>query len=312
MTVGHGQVGRGRVGCALLTVYVAWGATYPAIRVLDRTVPPMTGMGARFLCAGALLLGGLAIVSPRRLRTGLRQGTRPALAAAAIGAWILGDIGLIAWAEKHVDAGLASLVIASVPLWTIVTRVFAGPRPVRLELLAVLAGLAGLVILVRPGSGGVGWVLMLIFAAGLEATGEVAGQRVGQPADPLVATGCQLLGAGTVLLVAGAATGEFGRLHPTGAGTAAAFAFLVLPGSVLGYAAFVWLLANTPVQVAATYAYVNPVVAVALGALLLGEHIGLVTVAGAALILLSVAAALYAQPSGGMTTHERDGVVRDD
>ncbi|MBV8934006.1 MAG: EamA family transporter, partial [Kutzneria sp.] len=185
MTVGQRRGGANRhvVAVALLTVYVAWGATYPAIRVLDRTVPPLTGMGARFLCAGALLLGGIAIVAPRRLRAGLR----PVAGSVAAGVWILGDIGLIAWAEQHVDAGLAALVIASVPLWVVLTRAVTGSRPIRLEVAAVVVGFVGLLVLLRPGSGvtGLGWMLLLVLAALIEATGEVASQRMTQPPDSL-------------------------------------------------------------------------------------------------------------------------------
>src|SRR5262249_52851849 len=132
---------------ALLTVYLAWGATYPAIRGLDRVVPPLLGMGARFLLAGLLLLGVLAAFDRRRLVATPAECAR----AAGIGVWILGDIGLIALAEQHIEAGLAALVIASVPLWVIVSRTVFPPRPGRRELIAVVAGFAGLIVLTRPG-----------------------------------------------------------------------------------------------------------------------------------------------------------------
>jgi drug/metabolite transporter (DMT)-like permease len=273
-----------RTWVALATVYVAWGATYPAIKVLGETVPPLVGMGARFLLAGLLLMA----VRPR-------PGTwRQRAAAAGVGVWILGDIGLIAWAEQHVDAGLASLLIASVPLWVIGVRAVLRQRPARAELVAVAVGFAGLVVLLRPGSVALAWGALLLVAAVLEASGEVGSQRLTQPPDALTATAWQLCGAGVVLLVAGAAIGEPRRVDWAGmtAATGWAFAFLVLPGSVLAYAAFVWLLAHRPVQLVATYAYVNPVIAVGLGAVLLGERIDALTVVGAVLVLLAVAAAV--------------------
>lgn len=277
---------------ALLTVYVAWGATYPAIRVLGETMPPLIGMGARFLLAELLLFAALAVRDRRRLAADRGQQLR----AAAVGVWILGDIGLIAWAEQHVEAGLASLVIASVPLWVILLRSATGPRPVRKEWLAVAVGFGGLVVLLRPGSGtvAVGWVLLLVLAAAIEASGQVTSQQVGQPPDPFTATAWQLTGAGVALLAAGAAIGEIDSLHPAGftTGTAVAFVFLVVPGSLFAYAAFVWLLARRPVQLVATYAYVNPVVAVLLGWALLGEHVDAVTILGAGLVLVSVAIAV--------------------
>ena len=209
------------------------GATYPAIRILGQTVPPLLGMGARFLLAGLLLFGVLALRDRRRLAGHWDQRWR----AAGLGVWILGDIGLIAWAEQHVEAGLAALVIASVPLWVILLRTSTGSRPVRPELLAVTVGVAGLVVLLRPGTGSValGWVLLLVPAAVIEATGVVTSQHLAQPPDPFTATAWQLTGAGTALLAAGAALGELERCTTSAftADTAIAFAFLVLPGSLL-------------------------------------------------------------------------------
>lgn len=304
---------------ALLTVYVAWGATYPAIRVLGETVPPLLGMGARFLLAGLLLFAALGIWDRRRLVAAWRQQLR----AAAAGVWILGDIGLIAWAEQHVEAGLAALVIASVPLWVILLRVATRHRPLHRELVAVAFGFAGLVVLLRPGSStvAIGWMLLLILAAVIEASGQMTSQHLDQPADALTATAWQLTGAGLALLTAGAALGEIDRVDPSSftSETAWAFAFLVVPGSLVAYAAFVWLLATSPIQLVASYAYVNPVVAVALGWALLDERVDAITVLGAGLVLVSVLFALRtqlapkAQPiQGGSATSGSPELARTD
>ena len=210
-----------RVVASLLIVYVAWGATYPAIAVLVRTVPPLLGMGARFLI-------GLSSAS---------------------------------------DARRARRFVACV------------------------AGFGGLAIVVGPGGGGaLGWFAVLVAAAAFEASGEVGGSHVPQIPEALWATVLQLLGAGAALTVAGVAAGELSGIEwaAMDGDTLLAFGFLVIVGSVLAYPALVWLLANTPTSTAATYAYVNPVVALVLGAVLLDERVSVAALVGAAIVLGSV------------------------
>jgi drug/metabolite transporter (DMT)-like permease len=293
----HATATRGRVrtGVALGAVYLAWGGTYPAIRVLVGDVPPLLGTAARFALAAALLLGWLAV------RGVPRAPGRKLAAAAVIGTVILGDIGILAVAERRVPAGLAALVIASVPLWVVLVRATLGDRPGRRALLAVAAGFAGIALLVLPGGSAVGasgaWLLVLVGAALIEAMGEVASQRVDLPDDGRLSTVVQLGAAAAVLAVAGLVAGEAGRFDP-GALTwasAGAFAYLVVPGSLVAYGAFVWLLARVPVTTVSTYAYVNPVVAVAAGALLLGEVVTPTVLAGAVVVLGSVAVLVSAR-----------------
>jgi drug/metabolite transporter (DMT)-like permease len=282
---------RGRTAMALALVYVAWGATYPAIAVVVRTVPPWTAMGARFLAAGLVLGGALRLLGrPDRSTWRERSG------AVVVGPWILGSIGIIAVAEKHVESGLAALLIGSVPLWVVVIERLLGLRPLgRTRAVAGLVGFAGLALVVGPGGGGdLAWVADLLGAAAFEASGELGGTRVVQPADDLWATVWQLAGAGVVLLGAGALTGELGRLRPWAGETWVAFAFLVLVGSVVAYPALVWLLAHTPTSTASTYAYVNPVVALLIGAVLLDERLSPLALAGAAVVLAGVAGVVAA------------------
>jgi drug/metabolite transporter (DMT)-like permease len=275
-----------RTACALIVVYLAWGGTYPAIRVMVETVPPLIGTGARFLVAGAVMAVALAALG--RLRA-----TRAAvLAAAAVGAVILGDIGVLAIAEREVPAGLAALIIASVPLWVIALQLAHRQRVTRSTAIAVCIGLAGMVLLVSPGGEApLLWLLVLVLAAAVEAAGQFYSQRLRLPEDPLVSTTVQLLAAGAVLVAAGAALGELADVQPTrfSGDSVLAFAYLVIPGSLVAYTAFVWLLRNAPIRTVATYAYVNPVVAVAVGAVLLGEQVTATTIAGGALLLSSVA-----------------------
>jgi drug/metabolite transporter (DMT)-like permease len=253
------------------------------------TAPPLVATGVRFIVAGVLLYGWLLV---RGGRDRVRLPRREAAGAAIVGMVILGDIGLLALAEQEVPAGLAALIIASVPLWIVLLRLAAGERPARLTLAAVVAGLAGVALLVAPGGGSgapLGWLLLLVGAAAIEATGQFFSPRAPLPADALVSTAVQLLAAGATLAVAGLAAGE--KIDPGrfSGDALLAFAYLVGPGSLVAYAAFVWLLANVPISTVSTYAYVNPVVAVFVGWALLDEEITPAIAAGALAVLASVA-----------------------
>ncbi len=279
---------------ALTIVYLAWGGTYPAIRVMVETVPPLIGTGARFLVAGAVMAVALAAAGR------LHAHRRAIAGAAVVGTVILGDIGVLAAAEQEVPAGLAALIIASVPLWVVALQV-AHRQPIsRRTALAVGAGLGGMALLVSPGGDApVLWLLVLVAAAAVEAVGQFYSQRTELPDDPLVSTTVQLLAAGAALVLAGALLGELGeaRAGTFSTNSLLAFAYLVVPGSLVAYTAFVWLLRNAPIGTVATYAYVNPVVAVVVGALLLDERITSAMLAGGVLILSSVALVVTASGS---------------
>jgi drug/metabolite transporter (DMT)-like permease len=271
---------------ALLVVYLAWGGTYPAIRVMVETVPPLIGTGARFLIAGSLMAVALAAAG----RLSADRGA--VLGAAAVGTVILGDIGVLAVAEQAVPAGLAALIIASVPVWIVALQLAHGQQVPRRMALAVCAGIVGMALLVSPGGDGpLTWLLVLVMAAAVEAAGQFYSQRAPLPEDPLVSATVQLLAAGGALVLAGAAAGELDDVQPGrfSGDSVMAFSYLVILGSLLAYTAFVWLLRNAPIGLVATYAYVNPVVAVAVGAGLLGERVTAGMLAGGALILGSVA-----------------------
>jgi drug/metabolite transporter (DMT)-like permease len=277
---------------ALCVVYLAWGATYPAIRVMVETVPPLLGTGARFLIAGMLLYGFLAV---RRGSLRVQATARELAGAALIGTIILGDIGLLAVAEQEVPAGLAALIIASVPLWIVLLRLIHQERVPRGTLGAVAAGFGGVASLMFPGdrAGGapLDWLLVLVLAALIEAVGQYYSKRAPLPGDALVTTTIELVAAALVLLLTGLAIGEVGdlRLDRFSPESLAAFAYLVGPGSLLAYSAFVWLLENAPISIVSTYAYVNPMVAVFLGWLVLSEEVTTIIVGGALVILTSVA-----------------------
>jgi drug/metabolite transporter (DMT)-like permease len=277
----------------LTTLYLAWGSTYLAIRVMVETMPPLLATGARFLAAGGLLVGALALLGGlRRIRF---RGSE-LFGALVLGALILvGGIGLLTVAEETVPSGLSALVVASVPLWVVVLRLLLRERVSPATLVGVAVGFAGVALLMAPGGRPQGapltGLLILFAAAASTAAGAVATPRLPLPADALLATALEMVAAGALLVIVGAIAGETGELDldQFSARSLLAFAYLVGVGSILAYTAFVWLLQNAPVSLVATYAYVNPAVAVFLGWVVLSEEITLTMLAGAVVIVGSVA-----------------------
>jgi drug/metabolite transporter (DMT)-like permease len=276
---------------ALWVVYLVWGSTYLAIKVAVRTLPPFLTAGTRFLAAAALLTGILAIA-----RRSLRVAPREALAAAGLGVALLAcGVGLVHVAETRIDSSIAAMIAGSVPLQIVLWRRIAGEQVPRQTVLAALVGLGGLALVVGPdglagGSTAVGLLVMLT-ASLAWSRGSFVSRRLRIPADPFVATVYEMLGGGLVLAVAGLVAGEAGDLDRAALepGPLAAWAYLAVFGSVIGFSAYAWLLGKAPISQVVTHQYVNPLVAVALGALLLDERPGLATLAGAALIVGAVA-----------------------
>jgi drug/metabolite transporter (DMT)-like permease len=282
-----------RVWLGLAIIYLVWGGTYLAIRVMDRTVPPLLGSSARFLLAGAILSAALLARGGReRMRATPRQ-----LAAAALLGLLLpaGGNGLVTVAERHVPAGLAALIIASVPLWVVLLRRLTGDRIARATAVGVGVGFSGVALLLLPGNRPAGvtaaGLLLVVLAAALWATGTFLSGRLPLPRDLLAATAIEMLIGGVALGAIAIPVGELGDVHPGrfNLGTAWSFVYLVTIGSLLAYSVYTWLLKNVPVSKVATYAYVNPVVAVLLGWWALGEAISGLTVVAAGVIVASVA-----------------------
>jgi drug/metabolite transporter (DMT)-like permease len=282
-----------RVWAGLLTVYVVWGSTYLAIRVMVETVPPMLGSGVRFLLAGLIFAAVLAL---RGGPGALRVSRRELAACAAVGtALLLGGNGLVAVAETDVPSGLAALVVASVPLWVVVFRRAAGEPVGAVTAVSVGVGFAGVAVLLLPGDrpedAPLTGVLIVVAAAFSWAAGSFASSRLAMPADPLRSTAVQMLCAGTAMVLVGLLAGEGADVRPGSFSTDSvlAFAYLVAAGSLLAFTAYVWLLRNAPISQVATYAFVNPVVAIALGAVILGEEVTPLVAVGAVVIVASVA-----------------------
>jgi len=275
---------------ALWVVYLVWGSTYLGIKLAVRTLPPLLTAGTRFLAAAAILAAILAIA-----RRSLRVERREALAAAGLGVALLAcGVGLVHVAETRIDSGVAAMIAGSVPLQIVVWRALAGERVPRATVLAAVVGLLGLALVVGPGGVGGGSVavgLLVMLAASLSwSRGSFVSRRLALPGDPFVATVYEMLGGGLVLVGAGLVAGEAGQLGTDAfqPGPVAAWAYLAVMGSVVGFSAYAWLLKHAPISQVVTHQYVNPLVAVALGALLLGERPAPTTLAGAALIVGAV------------------------
>jgi drug/metabolite transporter (DMT)-like permease len=283
-----------RVWSALGAIYVIWGSTYLAIRIMVETVPPALASGVRFGLAGTLLLGALALRGggPRSIAASRAQLAHCAVVGTLLAA---GGNGLVTVAERDVPSGLAALLIASVPLWIVIYRTLAGDRLPGPTLAGVALGFLGVGVLLLPGgrpSGvHVAMALLIVLAAACWGLGSFIAQRVSLPADPLVSTGWQMLFGGAVMAVGGLVAGEGGRVDVAAFSTKSilAFVYLVLIGSIVAFSCYAYLLAHAPISQVSTYAYVNPVIAVILGALVLGEAVAPVTVVGMALIVASVA-----------------------
>ena len=282
----------GLVIAALLVVYVVWGSTYLAIRVVVQQAPPLLGMGTRYLTA-ALLLGTLLAVrgGVRRLRV-----TRRELAGCAFVGLMLPVLGngMVSVGEDHgVPSGVTALLIAIAPLMITVFRFASGDRPRAWTWLGVLLGFGGLGYLVLAGrsTGHVplGAALIVLFASTCWAFGSWSQPRLPLPRDAFVMPVHEMWTGGTVLVVVGLLRGERLALSSYDGRTWLAWAYLVVFGSMLAFTAYVWLLAHAPISLVATYAYVNPVVAVLLGAAILGEPVTHAVLIGGAVIVAAVA-----------------------
>ena len=289
------------VWAALWTVYIVWGSTYLAIRLTVETMPPLITGGVRFMLAGLVMYTVLLV---RRGRAHVSFSKKELGGAVFVGtALIVGGNGLVMIAEQYVPSGVASLLIATVPLWVILFRALAKDNVPRGTLGGVLLGFIGVALLVLPGdrpeAAPIGGMLLLLLAAFFWAGGSVSSRRVSLPGDPFLSTAVQMFTGGFVSLALGLIRGEASGLDPStfSARSWWAVIYLVLIGSLLAFTAYVWLLQHAPVSKVATYAYVNPVIAVFLGWIVVDEEITAYVLAGAAVIVSSVAFILRREAS---------------
>ncbi|MCV0402771.1 MAG: EamA family transporter [Chloroflexi bacterium] len=291
---------------ALLVVYVVWGSTYFAIAVVIETLPPLLSAGLRFSVAGAVMLGALLLAA--RVRHERMVLERPSLAhwrsAFIVGALLLlGGNGGVVLAEQYIPSGTAAVLIATVPIWLAVfDALLMRRRPGALVITGLVAGIIGVAILVAPVEGiesldplGVG---LVIAAAMSWAIGSLYARRAPLPRSQLLGTGMEMLAGGIVILIAGTLMGELGRADVStfSLRSVIALGYLIVFGSLAAFTAYTWLLAHVPVSTVGTYAYVNPIVAVALGAVFLSEPITLPRIAATVVIIGAVVAMVSGRP----------------
>jgi drug/metabolite transporter (DMT)-like permease len=282
-----------RVWTALGIVYVVWGSTYLGIRVVVETMPPLLTSGVRFVAAGAIMWAAMAI---RRGLGGVRIDRRQLLACVIVGACLVaGGNGLVMVAEQDVPSGLAALIMAAIPLWVVLLRRATGERVGAATLAGVAVGFVGVALLLLPGGGGahapLGPLLVVVCASFLWSVGTILSRRLPLPPDAFVSTSVQMITGGLIAAAAGLVHGEAGDFDVGSFSTRSwvALAYLVFVGAIVAYTAYSWVLQHAPVSTVATYAYVNPVVAVFLGWLILDEQVTLAILVAAAIIVGSVA-----------------------
>jgi drug/metabolite transporter (DMT)-like permease len=291
------------VWIGLLVLYLVWGSTYLGISIAVETIPPFLMAAVRFILAGLILLTwsiareGRAFVPPTR-----REWRDSAIVGSLL---IGGGMGMVAFGEQTIPSGITALLIATMPVWVaILGRIFLGERLPRVAILGIVVGFVGVAILVGPSAfGGTGALDPLGLAAVLFSpiawsSGSLfASHRAVLPKRPLVATGVQMLLGGLVLTVMAAVTGEFAVLDlgAISRESVIALVYLLVMGSLVAFTVYGWMLRVAPLPLVATYAYVNPVIAVILGAIILGETVDLRTVVAGAVIVFSVAVIVTAR-----------------
>jgi len=290
----HPEQNRLRVALAFTLVYIFWGSTYLGIRIGVEHLPPLVMTGTRFTIAGALMLAYCAI-SGRGIRISVPQALR--LAAIGILLLTMGNT-ILAWAELSVPTGLAALIVAITPLWMLIleTWVFRSTDRVSAAGIAGLfLGFAGLAVLLWPqlmstttiGKRELFGSLSLLGGSFCWSVGSSLSKRWQKGIDPFSASAWQMLFSGATNLLLALVLGEYAHALWTWRGVAAV-AYLIVFGSWIGFSAFIWLIQNVPMSKVATYAYVNPVVAVFLGWLVLHERIDGYILAGSAIIVIAV------------------------
>jgi drug/metabolite transporter (DMT)-like permease len=284
---------RARIVAAFAAVYIIWGSTYLAIHFAIQTLPPFLMAGVRFLIAGAGLYVFLRL---RGMPPPARELWAKALIVGAL--LLLGGNGAVVWSQQYVPTGVAALLVAIVPCWMVLLEWLRpnGTRPTAFVGIGLLLGTIGIAILIGPDALGGGRVepigaIVLVIGSFAWASGSIYSRSVRLPASPVQFTAMQMLCGGACLLIFGLLQGEAGAIEPTGisARSVVAVLYLIVFGSLIGYSAYIWLLrVSTPAKVA-TYAYVNPVVAVLLGSLFAGEALTGRMMLAAAVIVTGVA-----------------------
>lgn len=287
-----------KVALGLGVMYLAWGTTYIGIALTIETMPPLLSMSFRFVAASALLI----------LFLGLRNGwqslhlTRSQLASSIfLGVLMLGvGLGTMSLATRVVPIGVASLIVAAMPIWTALFRTLDRDRPKLISLAGIIGGLIGIAFIMlpgqtqaRPGAADENvtvWMFIILFGNLCWSLGSFLAPRMDTPENPLVLSTYEMAGAACALLIAGLIHKEsVGDFFDASARSWGGWVYLVVIGSLVGYTVYTWLLENAPITLVSTYAYINPVVAVALGIIIFSEKLSANIIIGGVIVLVSVA-----------------------
>jgi drug/metabolite transporter (DMT)-like permease len=305
-----------QIWLALLAVYIIWGSTYLGIRFVVETIPPFMSGGVRFLVSGLLLYGW------RRLAGDPAPTRSQWKSAAIVGLFLLlGGNGLLSWSEQTIPSGVASLLIGATPMMLVVLEALrpGGVRPGWVQILGLGIGFGGIALLVGPSDFGsqqqFDWmgVVGCLLAAFLWAIGSIYSRSADFPPSAMLFTGMEMLAGSAGLLIASALLGEWAgfRLEEVAPRSLYGLVYLVAFGSLIGFVSYGWLLRNAPVSLVATYAYVNPLVAILLGAWLGGEVLNFRILASGLVIIASVALINYSRQAR-MKPVKPVGVPADD
>jgi drug/metabolite transporter (DMT)-like permease len=285
---------------AFAALYLIWGSTYLGILFAIQSIPPFLMAGARFLFAGLIMFAIARTQGP--LRSTWSEWRTSVIVGACL---LLGGNGGVTLSEKFIESGLASLIVATVPIYiTLLGWLFGmAPRPAPIVWLGLAGGFLGVAILMGPAlrfSGNshsaIGMSILLL-SSFIWSAGSLYSRTVKHAASPFLAAAQQMFCGGVLLLLVGVFVGEPKHFHLGNITNLSlgAFAYLVLIGAIVGYTAYFWLLRHCDPAKVATYAYINPIVAVLLGALFAHETVTLRTVLAAALIIGSVALVITVQ-----------------
>jgi drug/metabolite transporter (DMT)-like permease len=295
---------RASVLLAMGLLYLVWGSTYLAIRVSVETMQPLVSCGVRFLLAGLLVGTVLAVLG----RLGPMPTWSELRGSALAGTWIImGGVGMVSITETHVASNLTAVLASTTSLWVVGYRALGGERIGRGAIAGAAIGIVGVFVLLSPGGSGADdpWLLLAIVAALFWSTGSFYGRRLTQPADPFVGAVVQMLVAGTVMLVVGVVLDGVDSLDPTVPSVRSwlGLAYLAVAGAA-AFSAYVWALKNLPISTVVSHQYVNPAVAVVLGAIILDESLGVSALIGAALVIAAVFATVRSEASPSPISEE--------
>lgn len=284
---------------ALFTVWILWGSTYLGIRVAVQTIPPFLMAGIRYMIAGAIL-AGIMLIWKRDLLSQLRAPQWRSLAMTAFLLLGVGN-GLLCYAEMTVQSGIAAIVVATVPIWMVVVAAFASRTRVTLGAgIGLVLGMIGIIALAGLPGAGVPLVptILVLIGSFSWAVGSVYARRHAELRTNPIIPALEMFTGGIILCIIGLGTGEGPQFHLAAISheSVLGFLWLVGPGALIGYTAYAYAVRKLPTHIVATYGYVNPIVAVALGAWLLHESVTLNVILGGASIVLAVVAILKSTP----------------